>query len=116
MSVHGVGFVGCAVRVCDTAMPSASKEMCVEGTAVVDSDCRAWRAVQLGRQLAGGLTGPGLQALVEYWESLPEEHRGALFRLREEDFVAELDAHLKYQLRICRDCRGNVRAPAKRMR
>lgn len=55
--------------------------------------------------------GPALQALVEYWESLPEEHRGALFRLREEDFVAELDAHLKYQLRICRDCRGNVRAP-----
>ena len=55
--------------------------------------------------------GAALQALVEYWESLPEEHRGALFRLREEDFVAELDAHLKYQLRICRDCRGNVRAP-----
>jgi hypothetical protein len=51
------------------------------------------------------------QALVEYWQGLPGEHRAALFRLREEDFVAELDAHLKYQLRICRDCRGNVRGP-----
>ena len=45
---------------------------------------------------------------MEYWCGLPEEHHGALFQLREEDFAAELDAHLKYQLRICRDCRGNV--------
>ena len=45
---------------------------------------------------------------MEYWQGLPEEHRHALFQLREEDFAAELDAHLKYQLRICRDCRGNV--------
>jgi hypothetical protein len=51
---------------------------------------------------------------VEYWQGLPGEHRAALFRLREEDFVAELDAHLKYQLRICRDCRGNVRGPPAR--
>ena len=41
--------------------------------------------------------------------------------MREEDFCAELDAHLKYQLRVCRDCRGNVlksfkelKPPAKR--
>ena len=45
---------------------------------------------------------------MEYWVGLPEEHKTALFQLREEDFAAELDAHLKYQLRICRDCRGNV--------
>ena len=49
-----------------------------------------------------------IEALLEYWSGLPEEHRTALFQLREEDFAAELDAHLKYQLRICRDCRGNV--------
>ena len=49
-----------------------------------------------------------VEALLEYWQGLPEEHRSALFQLREEDFAAELDAHLKYQLRICRDCRGNV--------
>ena len=49
-----------------------------------------------------------VEALMEYWQGLPEEHRAALFQLREEDFAAELDAHLKYQLRICRDCRGNV--------
>jgi hypothetical protein len=45
---------------------------------------------------------------MEYWVGLPDEHKTALFQLREEDFAAELDAHLKYQLRICRDCRGNV--------
>ena len=45
---------------------------------------------------------------MEYWTNLPEEHRTALFQLRDEDFAAELDAHLKYQLRICKDCRGNV--------
>ena len=28
-----------------------------------------------------------------------------LFQLREEDFCAELDANLRYQLRICRECR-----------
>ena len=49
-----------------------------------------------------------IEALLEYWSGLPEEHHTALFQLREEDFAAELDAHLKYQLRICRDCRGNV--------
>ena len=49
-----------------------------------------------------------VEALMEYWCGLPEEHHAALFQLREEDFAAELDAHLKYQLRICRDCRGNV--------
>lgn len=49
-----------------------------------------------------------IEALMEYWGGLPDEHRTALFQLREEDFAAELDAHLKYQLRICRDCRGNV--------
>ena len=48
------------------------------------------------------------EAIAEYWHGLPEDHRTALFRLREEDFCAELDAHLKYQLRVCRDCRGNV--------
>ena len=48
------------------------------------------------------------EAIAEYWQGLPEDHQTALFRLREEDFCAELDAHLKYQLRICRDCRGNV--------
>ncbi|KAK9805979.1 hypothetical protein WJX73_010583 [Symbiochloris irregularis] len=47
-------------------------------------------------------------AIAEYWAGLPDDHRSALFRLREEDFCAELDAHLKYHLRICRDCRGNV--------
>ena len=45
---------------------------------------------------------------MEYWTGLPEEHHTALFQLRDEDFAAELDAHLKYQLRICKDCRGNV--------
>ena len=45
---------------------------------------------------------------MEYWAGLPEEHHTALFQLRDEDFAAELDAHLKYQLRICKDCRGNV--------
>lgn len=61
------------------------------------------------------------EAIAEYWHGLPEDHRTALFRLREEDFCAELDAHLKYQLRVCRDCRGNVlksfkelKPPAKR--
>ena len=49
-----------------------------------------------------------VEALIEYWTNLPEEHRTALFQLRDEDFAAELDAHLKYQLRICKDCRGNV--------
>lgn len=49
-----------------------------------------------------------IEAIAEYWHGLPEDHQTALFRLREEDFCAELDAHLKYQLRICRDCRGNV--------
>lgn len=49
-----------------------------------------------------------MEALIEYWTNLPEEHRTALFQLRDEDFAAELDAHLKYQLRICKDCRGNV--------
>lgn len=49
-----------------------------------------------------------VEALMEYWTNLPEEHRTALFQLRDEDFAAELDAHLKYQLRICKDCRGNV--------
>ena len=45
------------------------------------------------------------EALTEYWSGLPEEHRGMLFQLREEDFCAELDANLRYQLRICRECR-----------
>lgn len=49
-----------------------------------------------------------VEALLEYFKELPEEHRSALLTLREEDFAAELDAHLKYQLRICRDCRSNV--------
>lgn len=48
------------------------------------------------------------EALLEYWTSLPEEHRATLFSMREEDFVAELDAYMKYHLRICKDCRGNV--------
>lgn len=48
------------------------------------------------------------EALAEYWSNLPEEHRSALFCLADEDFVADLDAHLKYQLKICRDCRSNV--------
>ena len=49
-----------------------------------------------------------VEALIEYWTNLPDEHRTALFQLRDEDFAAELDAQLKYQLRICKDCRGNV--------
>ena len=49
-----------------------------------------------------------VEALLEYFKELPEDHRAALLTLREEDFAAELDAHLKYQLRICRDCRSNV--------
>ncbi|GMH40020.1 hypothetical protein BSKO_07924 [Bryopsis sp. KO-2023] len=48
------------------------------------------------------------EALAEYWSNLPDEHRSALFCLTDEDFVADLDAHLKYQLKICRDCRSNV--------
>lgn len=42
-----------------------------------------------------------LQALTEYWDNLPEEHKDTLFSMREEDFVAELDAHMKYQLKVC---------------
>ncbi len=57
-----------------------------------------------------------VEALMEYWAGLPAEHRCALFQLREEDFAAELDAHLKYQLRICRDCRGNVYRAYRRAR
>ena len=32
---------------------------------------------------------------------MPEEHKDTLFSMREEDFVAELDAHMKYQLKVC---------------
>ena len=49
-----------------------------------------------------------VEALLEYWTNLPDEHRSTLFSMREEDFVAELDAHMKYHLKICRDCRSNV--------
>ncbi|KAL3153985.1 hypothetical protein ABBQ32_013540 [Trebouxia sp. C0010 RCD-2024] len=49
-----------------------------------------------------------IEALTEYWNNLPEEHKDTLFSMREEDFVAELDAHMKYQLKICKDCRCNV--------
>ena len=42
-----------------------------------------------------------VQALTEYWNNLPEEHKDTLFSMREEDFVAELDAHMKYQLKAC---------------
>lgn len=49
-----------------------------------------------------------IEALIDYFSELPEEHRTALLTLREEDFAAELDAHMKYQLKICRDCRCNV--------
>ena len=42
----------------------------------------------------------GLQALTEYWNNLPAEHKDTLFSMREEDFVAELDAHMKYQLKV----------------
>jgi hypothetical protein len=38
--------------------------------------------------------------LTEYWNNLPEEHKDTLFSMREEDFVAELDAHMKYQLKV----------------
>lgn len=41
-----------------------------------------------------------VQALTEYWNNLPEEHKDTLFSMREEDFVAELDAHMKYQLKV----------------
>lgn len=41
-----------------------------------------------------------MQALTEYWNNLPEEHKDTLFSMREEDFVAELDAHMKYQLKV----------------
>ena len=44
----------------------------------------------------------------EYWGNLPEEHKETLFGLHDEDFVAELDAHMRYHLKICKDCRGNV--------
>ena len=47
-------------------------------------------------------------ALLSYFEELSPEQRHALVRLREEDFTSELDGALKYELRICRDCRGNV--------
>lgn len=46
--------------------------------------------------------------LLDYWDSLPDDHRRALFSMREEDFVAELDGHMRYHLKICRDCRLNV--------
>ena len=49
-----------------------------------------------------------LEALLEFWEGLPPEHCTALFRLRDEDFAAEVDAQLRYTLKICRDCRSNV--------
>lgn len=37
-----------------------------------------------------------LQALLEYWASLPVDHREALFAMREEDFSAELDAQMRW--------------------
>ncbi|CAG9461100.1 unnamed protein product [Pedinophyceae sp. YPF-701] len=48
------------------------------------------------------------ETLSEYWHSLPREHRAALLSMREEDFLAELDGHMRYHLKICRDCRLNV--------
>ena len=46
--------------------------------------------------------------LGDYWASLPDDHRRALFSMPEEDVVAELDGHMRYHLKICRDCRLNV--------
>lgn len=53
---------------------------------------------------------------MEYWRNLPSDHRSTLFSMREEDFVAELDAQLKYHLRICRDCRSNVLRALKELK
>ena len=54
------------------------------------------------------LTDTGTAVAAEYWNNFPPEHCETLFSMREEDFVAELDAHMKYRLKICKDCRGNV--------
>ena len=63
-----------------------------------------WRILAYSSALAVATTGAYaalyLQALTEYWNNLPEEHKDTLFSMREEDFVAELDAHMKYQLKV----------------
>ncbi|KAK9810021.1 hypothetical protein WJX72_003525 [[Myrmecia] bisecta] len=56
------------------------------------------------------------EALTEYWASLPPEHRSTLFSMRDEDFVSELDAHMKYHLKICKDCRCNVMRAFKELK
>eukprot|EP01025_Chloroclados_australasicus_P027100 TRINITY_DN2690_c1_g1_i13.p1 TRINITY_DN2690_c1_g1~~TRINITY_DN2690_c1_g1_i13.p1 ORF type:complete len:1107 (+),score=178.20 TRINITY_DN2690_c1_g1_i13:324-3644(+) len=48
------------------------------------------------------------EELFGYWYNLDEEAMYSFFRMNEEDFVAQVDVHLKYQLKICKDCRGNV--------
>jgi hypothetical protein len=46
--------------------------------------------------------------LVEYWSNLSQEQRNMLINMPEEDFISHLDYHLKFILRICRQCRVNV--------
>jgi hypothetical protein len=52
---------------------------------------------------------------MEFWGSLPPEAAGELLVLPEEDFVAELDAHMKYQLKVgwWGWAEGGVRAKVK---
>jgi hypothetical protein len=46
--------------------------------------------------------------LIEYWSNLSREQREMLINMPEEDFISHLDYHLKFILRICRQCRVNV--------
>lgn len=57
-----------------------------------------------------------VEALMEYWLNIPQMHRDSLFSMSEEDFVAELDAHMKYQLKICKECRSNVMKAFKELK
>lgn len=46
--------------------------------------------------------------LVEYWSSLGPEQRRNVITMREEEFTSSLDGHLKFSLKVCRQCRVNV--------
>ncbi len=48
------------------------------------------------------------EGLMNHLQTVDHTARASLFKMSEEDYLAELDAQLRHTLRVCSECRSNV--------